>query len=137
MKKNNWFWNILIVVTLIFCALAFVLHYKNWTKIEDGNFRVISGIYRQEIPLDSITGIKFVPRLPEMKRKNGFSWLAKEKGVFLDSISGAKAYVFVDNLEQQKIEVIHHDSLLLFINLTDSIATQELFSKLSAFQNSN
>lgn len=129
-KKNNWFWNVLIVVTLIGCILAFVLHYKNWTKIEEGNFQVVSGIYKQRIALDKIDGIKFVPRIPELERKNGFSWLAKEKGVFVDSVTGSRVYIFVDDLKQQKIEVAHHDSLLLYINLNDSLETQSLFETL-------
>ena len=129
-KKNNWFWNVLIVVTLIGCILAFVLHYKNWTKIEEGNFQVVSGIYKQRIPLSEIDGIKFVPRIPELERKNGFSWLAKEKGIFLDSVTGSRVYIFVDDLKQQKIEVVHRDSLLLYINLNDSLETQSLFDTL-------
>lgn len=130
MKKNNWFWNVLIVVTLMGCIFAFVLHYKNWTKIEEGNFQVVSGIYKQRIALSEINGIKFVPRIPELERKNGFSWLAKEKGVFLDSVTGSRVYIFVDDLKQQKIEVVHNDSLLLYINLIDSLKTQLLFDLL-------
>lgn len=131
-KRNNWFWNVLIVITLIICVLAFVLHYKNWTKFEEGNFQILSGIYKQRIPLAEIDAINFVPRIPELQRKNGFSWLAKEKGVFLDSISGTKVYVFVDDLKQQKIELIHHDSLLIYLNLKDSLETTQLFERIKS-----
>lgn len=134
-KKNSWFWNIVIVLALIGCSLAFVLHYKNWTKIEKDSFKITSGIYSQKIPISQINGVEFVPKLPEMERKNGFSWLAKEKGVFKDSLSGNTAYVFVDDLRQQKVRLIHSDSLLLYFNLSDSLETakfyEEIHSKIS------
>ena len=132
-KKNNWLWNTIIILTLVICALAFVLHYKNWAKFEEGNFQVVSGIYKQRIPLSEINGINFVPRIPELERKNGFSWLTKEKGVFLDSISENKVYVFVDDLAQQKLEIIHHDSLLLYINMADSLETLKIFEEMNAY----
>ncbi len=132
MKKNkkNWFWNIVIIVTLIVCTMAFVLHYKNWSKFEEGNFQVVSGIYKQRIPLDDIDSLSFVDKLPEMERKNGFSWLAKEKGVFKDSLTGTKVYVFVDDLRQQKLRIVHHDSLKLFVNFKDSIETDRIYKSL-------
>ena len=131
MRKKNWFWNIVIFLTIIGCAVAFGLHYKNWTSIEEGHFKITSGIYRQKVPLAEVHRIQFVPKIPELERKNGFSWLAKEKGVFLDSITGAKVYVFVDDLRQQKVEMVHHDSLLLYFNLTDSLKTIELFEAIA------
>ncbi|WP_394974067.1 hypothetical protein [uncultured Croceitalea sp.] len=132
MKKNkkNWFWNIVIIVTLIVCTMAFVLHYKNWSKFEEGNFQVVSGIYKQRIPLDDIDSLSFVDKLPEMERKNGFSWLAKEKGVFKDSLTDTKVYVFVDDLRQQKLRIVHHDSLKLFVNFKDSIETDRIYKSL-------
>lgn len=129
-KKRHWLWNLLIVVTLIVCVLTFVEHYKNWYRIEEGNFKVFSGIYYQKIPLNEIDSVKYVDKLPEMERSSGFSWMEREKGVFLDSITQTDVYVFVDNLYQQKIKLVHHDSLKLYINLQDSLQTQELFSTL-------
>jgi hypothetical protein len=126
-KKNSWFWNVVIVITVISCIAAFVLHYKNWVTFEDDVFEITSGIYSQEISVSEINGIEFVSKLPEMERKNGFSWLAKEKGVFLDSISGNKAYVFVDDLRQQKIMLTHRDSLILYFNLADSLETVKYY----------
>ena len=118
--------------------MAFVMHYKNWISLEEGEFKIVSGIYRQKIPLQEIDGINFVPRIPEMERKNGFSWLTREKGVFLDSITGTKVYVFVDDLRQQKIELLHRDSLRLYVNLGDSLATQALYENLvSKIDNTN
>ncbi|WP_339339884.1 hypothetical protein [Croceitalea sp. MTPC6] len=131
--KKSWFWNIVIIVTVIACVLAFVLHYKNWSKIEDGQFKITSGIYRQTIPLSELDSISLVSKLPEMERKNGFSWLAKEKGVFKDSLTDSKVYVFVDDLRQQKIRLVHHDSLKLYINFTDSLKTQEFYQKIISF----
>ncbi|MDC6383798.1 hypothetical protein D2V93_15515 [Flagellimonas taeanensis] len=127
-KKRHWLWNVLIVLTLALCIFAFVEHYKNWCKIEEGNLKVLSGIYYQKIPLAEIDSVVFVDKLPEMERSNGFSWMAKEKGVFKDSITQTKVYVFVDDLRQQKIKVVHHDSLKLYLNLQDSIETQGIYT---------
>lgn len=127
MKKRNWFWNIVIVLTLILCILAFVLHYKNWSKFEEGHFQVVSGIYKQRILISDIDSIAFVQKLPEMERKNGFSWLAKEKGVFKDSLTASTVYVFVDDLRQQKIRLVHQDSLKLFLNFSDSLETNSVY----------
>ena len=132
-KKNNWFWNVLIVLVLVVCIAAFVIHYKNWSKIEDGEFRITSGIYTQHIPLSELDSISFVDRIPQMERENGFSWLAKEKGIFKDSIDNTKVYVFVDDLAQQKIRLVHHDSLKLYINFSDSLETQKLYQEIKSF----
>ncbi len=136
-SKGNWFWNIVIIATLIVCALAFVLHYKNWSKFEDGALKITSGIYRQAIPLSELDSISIVPKIPQMERKNGFSWLAKEKGVFKDSLTDSKAYVFVDDLRQHKIRIVHHDSLKLYINLSDSLETQALYQKIISLSRNN
>ena len=131
-KKNNWFWNVLIVLVLLICIAAFVIHYKNWSKIENGEFRITSGIYTQHIPLSYLDSISFVDRIPQMERENGFSWLAKEKGIFKDSIDNTKVYVFVDDLAQQKIRLVHHDSLKLYVNFSDSLETQKLYQEIKS-----
>ncbi len=74
--------------------------------------------------------VLLVDKLPEMERSSGFSWKEKEKGVFTDTLTSSKAYVFVDDLYQQKIKVVHHDTLKLYMNLRDSLKTQELFALL-------
>ncbi len=127
-RKRHWFWNILIVLTVVLCFLAFVEHYKNWHKIEDGNLRIFSGIYYQKIPLTELDSVLLVDKLPEMERSSGFSWMEKEKGVFIDSITQSKVYVFVDDLYQQKIKLVHHDSLKMYLNLRDSVETQKLYT---------
>lgn len=131
-KKRHVLWNILIVLTVLVCVFAFVEHYKNWHKIEEGNFKVFSGLYYQKIPLAELDSVLLVEKLPEMERSSGFSWLEREKGVFFDSITQSKVYVFVDDLYQHKIKLVQHDSLQLYINLQDSIQTQELFTVLQA-----
>ena len=131
-KKRHWFWNVLIVLTLMVCLLAFVAHYKNWYKVEEGQFKIFSGIYRQNIPIAEMDSVVFVAKLPEMERSSGFSWLAKEKGVFKDSIHQTKVYVFVDDLRQHKIKVVHHDTLKMYFNAQDSLETQKIYTILQS-----
>lgn len=128
--RRHWFWNVLIVLTVLTCIFAFVVHYKNWCKIEAGELKLLSGIYYQKIPLADIDEVAFVEKLPEMERSNGFSWDVREKGIFKDSLTQAKIYVFVDDLRQQKIQLIHNDSLKLFFNLKDSLETQKMYQVL-------
>ncbi|WP_431126534.1 hypothetical protein [Flagellimonas flava] len=130
MKKRHWLWNLLILLTLIVCLFAFVLHYKNWYRIEEGEFKIVSGIYYQKVPLHEIDSLKLVEKVPELERSSGFSWMVAEKGVFVDSITQSKVYFFVDDLAQHKIKVVHHDSLRMFINFKDSLQTQDFFENL-------
>ncbi|WP_437399798.1 hypothetical protein [Flagellimonas lutimaris] len=127
-RKRHWLWNVLIVLTVALCVLVFVEHYKNWHRIEEGNFKIFLGIYYQKIPLTELDSVLLVDKLPEMERSSGFSWMEKEKGVFVDSISKTKVYVFVDDLYQQKIKVVHHDSLKMYLNLKDSLETQKIYA---------
>ena len=75
--------------------------------------------------------IMFVDRIPEMERSNGFSWAATEKGIFKDSLTETKVYVFVDDLRQQKIRLVHDDSLKVFLNFKDSLETQKVYHLLN------
>lgn len=127
-KKRHWFWNILIVLTLMVCLLAFVAHYKNWHKVEADKFKVFSGIYHQSIRFTEMDSILFVEKLPEMERSSGFSWMTKEKGVFKDSMHQTKVYVFVDDLRQPKMKLVHHDTLKMYFNLQDSLETQKIYT---------
>ena len=120
----------MIVLAVALSIAVFVIHYKNWCKIEEGEFKITSGIYRQRIPLSELDSISFVERIPKMERKNGFSWMAREKGVFKDSLTDSDTYVFVDDLHQQKIRLVHHDSLKLYVNFIDSLETQKLYEKI-------
>lgn len=129
-KKRHWFWNLLIILTLIVCFFAFLAHYKNWYKLENEEFKVLSGIYYQKIPLAEIDSLKWEAKLPELERSSGFSWMVAEKGVFIDSIRNTNVHFFVDDLEQQKIKLVHHDSLQLYINFKDSIETKGFYDNL-------
>ncbi|MFT7067080.1 MAG: hypothetical protein ACJAUO_002669, partial [Sediminicola sp.] len=53
------------------------------------------------------------------------------KGLFRDSIHETKVYMYVDRLSQPKIKVVYQDSLKLFLNLTDSTETQQMFQFLT------
>lgn len=129
-NKRHWLWNILIVITVIVCVIAFIAHYKNWTKIEPDKFQVLSGIYYHELKYSELDSVQFVERIPPMERLSGFSAFDKGKGVyreFKDSLTDKKVPVFIDNFSSQKIRLVEKDSSLFFINLKDSVETQELF----------
>jgi len=127
-KKRHWFWNILIVLTIIVCLLSFLAHYKNWIWKKADSIEILSGVYYMELPFKTINEVSMVPKIPSLDRKNGFSAWEKEKGIFKDSLNEEKlVYVYVDNLHHQKIRLTYNDSLLLFINLSDSVKTKELY----------
>ena len=121
----------IIVFTIMACIAVFVIHYKNWIAFKEGIFGIASGIYTQEIPVSKINTIVFVQRLPKMKRKNGFSWMAREKGIYFDSISGQETKVFIDDLRQRKLRLTYNDSLVLYFNLSDSLETLKYYEILS------
>lgn len=129
-RKRSLPWNLVVVATVLLCLLAFVEHYKNWYSLKDGNLKILSGAYYQKIPLVQVDSLLLVERLPEMERQSGFSWKAREKGVFRDSVRALRVHVFVDDLRQQKIKLVHRDSLVLYMNLGDSLETQRLFAEL-------
>jgi hypothetical protein len=132
-KKRHWFWNMLIVLTIIVCSCAFVAHFKNWTRFEQNKMTILSGIYYQEVAFDNLESVEWVEKIPPMVRLNGFSAFEKGKGVyqeFKDTLTDRKVYVFVDNFEQQKIRIVQKDSSQVFLNLKDSINTVALFNDL-------
>jgi hypothetical protein len=131
-KKRHWLWNLLIVLTIFVCILAFMAHYKNWIKIESDHMRILSGVYYKELRFDEIDSLMMVDKIPQMERVNGFSAWAKEKGIFKDSLRPTiTVRVYVDNLRQPKIRLVHNDSVPLFLNFSDSIATQQMYELLS------
>lgn len=131
-KKRHWLWNLLIVLTIFVCVLAFAAHYKNWTKIEEDHIRILSGVYYKELKFDEIDSVIMVDKIPQMERINGFSAWAKEKGIFKDSLRpNINISVFVDNLRQPKIKLVHNDSVPLFLNFSDSTETQQMYELLS------
>lgn len=127
-KKRHWFWNILIVLTIIVCLLSFLAHSKNWIWKKADSIEILSGVYYMELPFKTMNEVSMVSKIPSLDRKNGFSAWEKEKGIFKDSLNEEKlVYVYVDNLHHQKIRLTYNDSLLLFINLSDSVKTKELY----------
>lgn len=127
-KKRHWFWNILIVLTIIVCLLSFLAHYKNWIWKKADRIEILSGVYYMELPFKTMNEVSMVSKIPSLDRKNGFSAWEKEKGIFKDSLNEEKlVYFYVDNLHHQKIRLTYNDSLLLFINLSDSVKTKELY----------
>ena len=127
-KKRHWFWNILIVLTIIVCLLSFLAHYKNWIWKKADRIEILSGVYYMELPFKTMNEVSMVSKIPSLDRKNGFSAWEKEKGIFKASLNEEKlVYVYVDNLHHQKIRLTYNDSLLLFINLSDSVKTKELY----------
>ena len=135
-KKNKlWLWNILAVITVIVCILALLAHFKNWTKVKPDHVRILSGFYYKEIRYDDLDSVLMVDRIPPMIRLNGFSAFDKGKGIyreFKDSLTDKEVYVFVDNFTNQKIKLVKKDATQLFVNLKDSVETEELFQHFQA-----
>ncbi|MET6989721.1 hypothetical protein [Sediminicola arcticus] len=129
--KRSWMLNMLIVVTIVVVFLVFTAHYKNWIRTENGSLEILSGIYYKELLYSEIDTVEMVQKIPSLERINGFSAMEREKGIFRDSIYETEVYMYVDRLSQPKIRVVYQDSLKLFINLTDSIETKEMFQFLT------
>lgn len=125
-RKRHWLWNVLILITVVACILAFAAHYKNWIKIGPDQIKILSGVYYVELPFADLDSIDMVAKIPSMERINGFSVKAIEKGIFTDSLTNTKTYVYVDDLRQEKIRLVYRDSLKLYLNFTDSIQTRTL-----------
>ncbi|EAR02548.1 hypothetical protein [Maribacter sp. HTCC2170] len=140
-KKRHGFWNVVIVLTVVICLTAFTIHYKNWTKIEQDEVKILSGFYYKKLNFSEIDSVIMIEKIPPMERLNGFSALQKEKGLFRefkDSLTDKKIHVYVDNLENKKIKVVYNDSAKLYLNYADSLKTQKLFTFLKGkIQNIN
>tara|TARA_R110002051_G_scaffold76552_2_gene139956 strand:+ start:173 stop:562 length:390 start_codon:yes stop_codon:yes gene_type:complete len=121
----------LIVVTIIVVIIVFTAHYKNWIRTEQHTMDILSGIYYKELRFSEIDSVEMVEKIPSLERINGFSAMEREKGLFKDSIFQTEVYMYVDRLSQPKIKVVYQDSLKLYLNLTDSIETQQMFQFLT------
>jgi len=130
-KKRNWFWNTLIVLSLIVVAIAYVVHSKNWIKIDGEQFKILSGVYYKELKFSEVNGVTMVDKIPSLERINGFSVQEVEKGIFKDSIYRTEVYIFVDKLSRQKVKVTYNDTLQLFFNVSDSLETQKMYTLFS------
>jgi hypothetical protein len=132
-KKRHWLWNLVIVVTIIICLLAFALHAKNWTRVEDGRMELISGFYYTAIPFAEIEKVSMVPKIPELERINGFSAWDVEKGVFRDTLNKIENIrVYIDDLKQEKIRLDRKDSSIVYFNFTDSLRTRDFYELLTS-----
>lgn len=133
MKKGFPFWNVVMVLTVIVSLMAFLAHYKNWTKVEQDKLKILSGFYYKKISYAELDSVLWIDKIPPMERLNGFSAWEKEKGIFRefkDSLTDKKVNVYVDNLSNRKIKLVYNDSLKLYINYADSLETVQLFNLL-------
>ncbi|MEH6513451.1 MAG: hypothetical protein V7734_10145 [Maribacter arcticus] len=138
LTKNHWVWSVMLIVTVILCAVILILHFKNWISSDNESLKLRSGFYHVEIPYSDLDSVLLVDRMPPMERLNGFSALEKEKGVFRefkDSLTNKKVHVFVDNISQQKVKLVYEDSVYLYFNLKDSVETINLLDDLTAKMN--
>ena len=132
-KQRSLFWNLIIVLTVIVCFMAFLMHYKNWTKIEDDQIKILSGFYYKKLKYSEMDSVLWVDKIPPMERLNGFSAFEKEKGIFRefkDSLTNEKVNVYVDNFSNRKIKIVYKDSAKLYLNYKDSLETIRLFDVL-------
>ena len=122
--------NLLLILAVITCVMAFIAHAKNWVRLEDDRLRILSGIFYEEIQISQMDSLKWVDKIPQMERERGFSAWSFEKGTFKDSLMPEKRIrVFVDNLRHRKIKMVYGDTLVLYFNLTDSLKTEALYQK--------
>ena len=137
--KNNKFWSVILVVTIILCVTILTLHFKNWIGGDTNSIKLRSGFYNVKIEYSDLDSVLLVDRIPPMERINGFSALEKEKGIFRefkDSLTDKKVHVFVDNINHQKLKLVFKDSNYLYINLKDSLETLNLMNGLRTKMNS-
>jgi hypothetical protein len=130
--KRHWLWNIVIVITVVVCIAAFVLHSKTWIREETDKFSLISGFYSTEILYQDIEMVSMVPRIPEMERTSGFSAWTFEKGIFRDTLQALEGIrVYVDELNHPKIKLERREAAPVYFNFRDSLETLTFFEKLS------
>ena len=129
--RRHWALNLLIVLAVLGSLAVFVLHSKNWTGLKEDRMLIVSGFYHQEVPYRDLDSVVWKERIPQMERNHGFSYWAREKGVFVDSLYPQRpVYVFVDDLRQHKIKIRYRDTMVLFLNFSDSLETQSMYAVL-------
>ena len=127
-KRRHWFLNVLIIAAVLCSIFAFVVHSKNWTRLQGDRMQILSGLYYQEVPFGELDSVLWKERIPQMERSHGFSFWAREKGVFVDSLYPERpVYVYVDDLRQHKIKVRYRDTMVLFLNFADSLETRTMY----------
>ena len=127
-RKRHWGLNLLLILAIVLCFIAFLAHAKNWVRLEGDRLRILSGIFYEDIPISEMDSLKWVDRIPQMERERGFSAWSFEKGTFRDSLLPEKRIrVFVDDLRHRKIKMVYGDTLVLYLNLTDSLQSDALY----------
>lgn len=130
-RKRPWILNLWIVGAVLVSLAAFLLHSRNWTRLRPDRLQLISGVYFLDIPYKELDTVSWKAQIPQMERDHGFSFWAREKGVFIDSIHPARpVYVFVDELRHPKLELRYRDSLLVYLNFADSLETRAMYEYL-------
>jgi hypothetical protein len=130
--KRHWMLNLLIVLTVIICLLVFASHSRNWTRLQEDRMQLLTGLYFLDLPYRELDGVAWKEKVPVMERLHGFSFWAREKGVFVDSLlPEQEVYVLVDDLRQHKIKIRYRDSLTIFLNFADSLETHSMYEFLS------
>ena len=126
--RRHWVLNLLIVAAILCSIVAFVMHSKNWTRLQEDHMQILSGLYFQDVPFGELDSVLLEERIPQMVRSHGFSFWAREKGVFTDSLYPQRpVYVYVDDLRQHKIKVRYRDTMVLYLNFADSLETQTMY----------
>ena len=129
--KRHWFLNLLIIVSVIFCLWAFAAHSRTWKRVGEDRVQLLTGFYYQEVPYHEIDSLSWKQHIPQMVRDHGFSYWAREKGRFNDSLlPGRPIYVFVDDLRQPKLKISYRDTLVLYLNFADSLETRAMYELL-------
>lgn len=137
-RKRHWGLNLLLILAVIACILAFTAHAKNWVRMEGDRVRILSGIFYEDIRISEMDSLKWVDKIPQMERERGFSAWSFEKGTFKDSLLPDKRIrVFVDNLRHPKIKMVYGDTLLVYLNLSDSLETEVLYQKFELLKNAD
>jgi len=134
-KKGHRLWNVIIVLTIVFCLMVFIAHFKNWVKKDQDGIKLLSGFYYKELKYSELDSVLIVEKMPPMMRLNGFSAFEKEKGLFQDfkdSLTDKKVHVYVDNISHQKIKLVYNDSSKIYFNYADSLKTEAIFKNLKA-----
>lgn len=129
--KRHWLLNLLILLSVVVCLIAFAAHYHNWKRLDEDRLQLLSGLYYKEVRFSEIDSLSWTEHLPQMERDHGFSVWAREKGRFRDSLfPGRPVYVFVDDLRQPKLKINYRDSLILYLNFPDSMETRAMYELL-------
>lgn len=129
--RRHWWLNLLIVATVILSILAFAAHSRTWKRSKADSVQFMTGFYYAEIPYREIDSLSWKEQLPQLERDHGFSFWAREKGRFRDSLfPGRPIYIFVDDLRHPKLKISYRDSLTLFLNFTDSVETHGMYELL-------